>query len=647
MIRILKDGKMLDIQQSLLVELSSSFFESEVLTGSFSYPIQLPWTRHNQQILGTEREVSVVLDVDGLFVKNCVLNFKRKKDTCSGYLKFDLGELITEMKKDIRLLVDEKVVFDLGASNISAVMLAYVQREPSTVPVVFYPIKNMAFMETTEEMVGEFPWYQNMGYQNFFRYGGFEVGLNTPDYQTVPGVYLVWLLTACFSKLGYELKGEFVEDPEVRRWVLDCNTAVNFGAETGVNLYSFWVWKCLPSTSLVDLLKALREFEGVGCFVDAKLKTVTLSRMVSAVEGREFVDLRGCELVNFEYGFTESGGYVVNQFVEDKDVTWKTKKYRKNFQIGSGGTEVNLKIGTVMMIKEDRPFGAPGAKWLVPHVERPGNLLSISYFKSASYVADTNDKAMFKLTNEPSLRLLSYRGLVEDSTGELYPLATSIQTDINDDAIGSRMLQFDGGTGQWYTSLDKYYGFLHRGNPLQIDLLLPLGKVYELTDTSKKVMLTVDKEDKYFFMKRLQVEFPSKNGKVKVKADAVEIVNNDIVPMPVITPTIMVYVVIAEENVVSEGVGTGHYIRYADIVIRLYLDAELTEAAEVDDLTVYVRATDSAVGTEEYNFTVNASSLVIETGKMVFEEYSDNAGTVISQYSRFYSVVANENYYLG
>jgi len=213
------------------------------------------------------------------------------------------------------------------------------------------------------------------------------------------------------------------------------------------------------------------------------------------------------------------------------------------------------------------------------------------------------------------------------------------------------MLRFDGATGQWYTMLEKYYGLLDRGKILKTDLLLPLFKVASLLLLKTKCMLRIDNKERFFLLKKAQINFPAKKGLVKVSGDFFEVVSNDFTPMPVTTPTQMVYVVLRQENFFTEGAGSSHYIQSADIKLYLYLDELLTEPADVSELTVYVKSIDSMIDSmgfeDSYSFTFTGASELIFEQHLIFEEYSDGMGNPTYQYSINFSVVENENYYLG
>ncbi|WP_394995425.1 hypothetical protein, partial [Emticicia sp.] len=635
----------LDIEQRITIEMTSSYFDSELLVGGFSYPIQFAWNKHNERLLRNMTEVEVVLDVDGIFVKRCMLSFKRSDKVCNGYLKLDLGVVIGEMKKSIRQLVDEQVTLTASSAFLlSERMWDFAQAAPSSVPFVFFPMKNPVFSEPTADLVGEYAWYVNSGYINYVQAGIFDVE-SEYSYNAVPSVYLTCVLKKCFEKLGLLLSGEFIEDEEVKTWVFEGCVSTNWSI--GQGNYVVDVWKYIPDVSLADLLKYLRDFEGVGVFVDWDKKTAEMVRMTEKAGDRSYVDLTGCELAKYEYGIAEKTGYVVRQMVDDADLEWKSRKYKNSFSIGKAEKEVDLKIGTVLMATDAKPVG--GGEWLLPTMQKPGNILHDSFAKSSSYSVDTDDRASYKLTHEPKIRLLSYRGLQEDSVGILYPYATSTQATIDGTVVGNRMLRFDGASGQWYSQTEKYYSLLDAARPLQMELLIPLSKFGEI-DLKEKVMMKIDRQKRLFFLRKPLFYFPAKNGKVKMQGDFVEILMKDFVPMPVTTQLQTVYAVIDLSNFVTEGVGPGgfgYYKEFVDVRIKLYLDEALTIPADVTELSVYVQIIDTNSGTEEQVFTLTTSSLLIAEGVLVKDETYNFDGIVIEQYTRSYSILANENYLLG
>lgn len=643
MIKIQIAGEYLDIEQKLTIEMTSSYFDSEFLVGGFSYPISFAWNNHNQRLLRGMSEVEVILDVDGIFVKRCMLTYKRSDKVCSGYLKLDLGVVIGEMKKSIRALVDERVTITASAAIwLSNALWAYAEAEPSSVPFVFFPMKNPVFSEKTADLVDELAWYENTGYVNLVNNGIFLIE-SEYSYNAVPSVYLVWLLKKCFEKLGLTLTGELIEDAEVKSWVIEGNVATNWSVGAGTFVVD--VWKYIPDVSLVDLLKYLREFEGVGVFVDWDKKTAEMTRITVKASDGNYVDLTGSELVKYEYSTPDSSGFLVKQMVDDADIVWKNRKYKNSFTIGKGEKEVTLKIGTVMMKTEAKPVGV--GDWIVPYSEKGGNLLHASYSVSNSYAVDTDDKDSYKLTNEPKIRLLSYRGLQEDSEGIIYPYATSTQATVDETVVGSRMLRFDGSTGQWYSQTEKYYTLLNEGKPLQMELLIPLSKFGEI-DLKEKCMLRIDRQKRLFFLKKPLFYFPSKNGKVKMQGDFFEVVMNDFVAMPVVTPLQMVYVVIELNNYTYEGGGgAGYTLEYADVYIKLYLDEGLTVAADVAELSVFVAVDDSISGISEEGYVMLDSSLQIGDAVLIREETYDGEGAVTSLHTKVFRILTNENYLLG
>lgn len=645
MIRIQVAGEYLDIEQKITIETTSSYFDSELLVGGFSYPISFVWNPHNERLLRNSSEVEVVLDVDGVFVKKCVLSYKRNKSVCSGYLKLDLGVVIKDMKQSIRALIDEKVTLTASAAIwLSNEMWKFAEATPSSVPFVFFPMKNPVFSEPTADLVEKISWYVNTGYVNYVQAGVFDVE-SEYSYNAVPSVYLVYALRKCFEKLGLTLSGEFVENEEIKTWVFEGAVATNWSI--GQGNYVVDVWKYVPDVSLVDLVKYLRDFEGVGTFVDWDKKTVEMVRLTEKTADDSYIDLTGCELVKYEYGIAEKTGYVVSQMVDDTDLEWKNRKYKNSFTLGNGEKEVSLKIGTVMMITENKPFG--GGQWLIPMAQRPGNLLHGSFSESSSYSVDSEDRASYKLTNEPKIRLLSYRGLQEDSIGVLYPYATSTQATVNGTVVGSRMLKFDGATGQWYSQTEKYYSVLDSLRPLQMELLIPLAKFGQIR-LSEKIMMKIDRQKRLFFLKKPLFYFPAKNGKLRMQGDFVELLNKDFVPMQITTQLQDIYVVLEFANYFVEGTGageSGYYREYVDVSIKLYLDEALTIAADVAELTVYVEIEDSITGVEEQVYVLTNASLLIAENMKIKDESYDLSGQLIEQYSRTYRLVANENYLLG
>ncbi len=618
MIRIYLNNTLLDLDQSITVEFNSPWF-SENLVGEFSYPISGPMTPRNLALLRGKSTAEVLVDADGIFIKKCSFEYRLSEHQFSGYLKLDLGTVITKMKTKLRELITTVVTIPESEFGIGLDLHGYNQKPVGSVPVCFPVIKNKLFIEEgfapEEEALSN---YSRLNYVNF--QAGGSLALDSPTvqgYHIVPQVFLTWLLKECISAVGYTGTGEFLADPEIQSWIL-CNNVATDWVNDDRTSYQIKIHQHLPDITFIDLLKALRKDESVGIFVDNASGTMELKRLTTAILESDTLDLVGTELAGWQYQVQESTGYKILASIDSDDLMYSANRHKSSFIVESGETEVECSFGTMLMTTEPHPIAPSGigvGTWIIPEIRLPGNILNKDYHESVNYVEASSTQAEFKPVNETELLLLSYRGLQYGTGALTYAYATSIQQNARSETVGTRCTRFDSATGRFYTSLDQHYGFMAVARKLEASALIPVSKLPQLK-LSKKIKLRFTNAARFFIIEQMRLKLPAAHGKVLASMQLYELSLRDVVAQQSVTPEFEVWVSIHLENYDSIGDQNGEK-HWADVVIRVWLDAGLTQPASISNLTVYYKSTDSTGFVTDYTALMNTAETTVITHILV------------------------------
>lgn len=644
MIRIYVNNTLLDIDQKLTIEQNSPWFNDDII-GEFSYPMSGPMTLNNTNLLRGKNKVDVQIDADGIYLKKCILEYRLSEDKFQGYLKIDLGVFVDLLKKNIRELIRHQVSIVESEFGLNLDLHGYNIKEIGTVPICFPVIKNKLFIE--EEFTpeaSELSNYNRNDYLNFQAGAAVDVdnSLNQGSH-VVPQVFLTWLLKELAGTLNLTPTGEVLSDPELKTWIILNNVAADLRMDDRTR-YDINIYQHLPDITFADLLKALRKDESIGAFIDLAAGTMEFKRLTETIVDSTIVDLNGSELVGWQNQIQEADGYNIRANISDKDEMYKLTRHKSSFQVATAAKEIDLSFGTLLMTKETHPTnGGPTGigDWLVPEIRMAGNLLNDDYTESVNFIEEQS-REDFKPKNETPLLLLSYRGIQYGSGALAYALATSTQYNARNEIVGTRCTRFDSSTGRFYSSLERFYGFLAKSIPIEANILVPVAKLPSIKLNSK-IRLKFENAARHYLITRSRINFPVNNGKVEMQLILAQISLRDVVTQQATTPGIDIYLVLSLENdnYINENMTDKDY---ADVVIRAYSDASLSDPLTVSDLTVYYKSTDSDNVTEEFTAVMSGSSITVQSQVLYRLHQYDYQDNTLQFYQKNFELMPSESY---
>ncbi|MFD1143047.1 hypothetical protein ACFQ4C_18110 [Larkinella insperata] len=476
----LSPGQRLTIEQA-----STLLIDDEKTPGSFSYPIRFPLDDHNQRFLGyayrpdvlnVKMELPVQVNLQGHLYRRCTMRYRISDMVGDGYLVIDSGEVADRLKKTtLAELLPAEMPFGMNLpfvrQELGTWMQYYASQAPGLEPFTFFPIRADGFMDDIKEFNSEkMPGYVQRFYLNSFGRSGFRTD-SPGNYglHAVPQFYLVYILKQIMAGLGYQLEGDWIEDPETQRLVVMNNTAMVANIKTGA-VYKVNPGLSVPEMTAGDFLKAVCQRFGLIVLYDANSSCARIRTFTSILKSN-IVDLSTYQLQGYSVEGAEQQGYSVRDFIDEKDRLFANTRVTPKI-VGTGKTDVQLRAGAPKMIREANEF-INGGIWRTPYTGDPGNLLDIIYNGSSRYLKDG------KRPNLPSLRFVSYRGMQPDFVGNLYPQALSDGLDSLLARVGPAT-EFDGQFGLWEQRLKRYYFFRNNSRKITANLLLPVSELSRL-----------------------------------------------------------------------------------------------------------------------------------------------------------------------
>lgn len=505
---IIGDGITLDVSDSakLVIEfVATTFNDSNLLAGSYSYPVTFPFTpknvgyfNHSQHLENREARVrrNVIIRLFGLAWKNAVLEYDISSKGYEGSLTIDNGAVANHLRdkriSDVFTKNEKgKISFssiDLGndAAGVTSKMVG--NNLPETGSYLCWPTfinpmitgENNDLVETAK--VNDF---NNMS----------EV-IDGQFYS--PMFNHVWILKEVCRWLGFSAEGSYLEDPFIGSLVI-----YNTGTRTGED------WKAqkkvrpaqhLPGISISEYLKAIRNDHRAMVYFDTLTKTAYFELSSVILESNNRLDLSDRQLedsLNIKRQ-TESSFRLVTK-TDDSDELYKELQFEKSVIVGydiQNSKEMPLSIGKPFM-RKGMLYGFPDVR--VPVVKQTGNIYTDSYKENQGIYNGGN---VFN-KNSYALRFLSYKGIQNIDPAGIFniPYATSDHfgnlglryTQALDQGGASGMInQFTLPYYQFYC-LSEQVNFKAQMDVLQFFNLQPLQKIL-LTDRNKvKVEALLDK----------------------------------------------------------------------------------------------------------------------------------------------------------
>lgn len=531
---------LIDAGQALTVEQASGWLADEKLPGAFSYPISAPLNEQNERFLqyawrpNAARPAMVIavnVRLEGVLYRRCLFSYRIYQGKIDGYLKIDGGEAWDSLRG--KALGDVlPATLHLGDGIFSGTYVSYKDRlkqialaPVATLPYTFFPIRNeLQFEEefTKDKLAG----FVRTGYLNNWDRFDFLVDTGAEFGHLIsPQFYLVWVLEQIFTAAGYRLAGDFPADPEIRR--LTILNLTGMAQQQGFNALAgniIFPAKHLPDLSVSDFLKVIKARFGLIYSFNATERICTIRRYVDAAAVRQIrQNWKAFQLAGYGIEEPAGKGYTVEEYLDPNDELYKIPDTSGNlkegtprrFVIGAGAEPVSLQVGTTNVTYITTPYDA-SRRWMVPFVRQAGNMLDIAYSGSDRYARDG------RIVNPVGFRLLSYRGMVPDSAGTVYPLGTPDVRDGRQDVISQTSIDLAGRYGGWSKGLRLYYHFLNNTRKVTTNLLLP-AQALSVLQLHEPVQLELDNQLASYLPLQVQAEAPGTGGRLKTNLEALTI----------------------------------------------------------------------------------------------------------------------------
>lgn len=488
---------------------------------------------------------SVRIYLGGIYYRTGKLVYKgSKNDYHDVELVIPPDDVVQSMQGAMLQDFDYSGPFDMAPpfaptmAEVDALYLARVGTIDDT-PFVFPVIKNAGLLGDSDFYGGPDPDVEDYtGYVNLYNTSGsflnYNLAANKYYVQPfTPCFYLVYIIQQLFSAFGYSINGQVLEEDETKRQVVLTNylhtvvIEVNAGSATYNNGdESIDVGYCLPYMTCLELLIAIQQrFAAVFNFrpgMSCELKTFN-----EVLDGSDAMDLDAYVAIGAEYAYEPGDGYVLEQQSEDLDelarpddedidtdliaevyddlatlitlgtategalalvrnenyiyrygnVGSSTQEWRPYQpylypeRSGDEGTSVSIGVSLTRMERLER---STGNDWLVPSVNMVG------YTKDDRW-------HMLGPNHVTKLRLLYYRGMVDDEAANDYPFAT-VGIGTVDGTTVSGATDFEriqGDDGIYQKRWQRWLNVLQNGRSITAFARLPLHMVTSFDFTRK------------------------------------------------------------------------------------------------------------------------------------------------------------------
>ncbi|QIP14757.1 hypothetical protein G8759_20110 [Spirosoma aureum] len=648
--------------QNLITEQAVAWLTDDELPAEISYPIDAPLNDANKKFVGygyrvdaalPRQNLPVSVQLEGVLYRRCVFSFKVQNGNLNGYLKIDSAEVYDKLRK-LSLLEAFPDVIRLGTGIIDAVgnvtpiladrMKAIAAMPPGQFPLTFFPIRNETFYEdslTAETLPGfTRQTYVNVwqrlptGQPGFHQDGGFVP--NEKGFTVVPQFYLSWVLERIMALAGYRIESSWLASDEVQRLVIVNQTAINskigpiFSDPTGIlHGHRVTAGMHLPDMSVSDFLKAIKGRFGLVFGFNANTRTCYMERFLDVVRAGAAIDLTDYQSGSYDIDSPEQKGFSVEEFIDEGDDLFKDQKGHvirpAPYVTGKGGQPISLKVGTCQMIIEPSPLSPTGqtAQWQVPTMRQAGNTLDPTYKVSQRYLNDQG-----KRQNDIGLKLLSYRGMTQDSAGHLYPFATNDVRDGRQIITGSQALTISGRYGAWRQFLRAYYYFRDNTQKVSVPLLLPVAVLAQLQLHRAVALCLEDQIRRIYLISKLQADSPGLAGKSMVRLEVLSLPSGIDQAADVDDPIVWVEWVASAETRTGS---IGNETTVKTYSVKFWADQAKTTPAVVSNLDLTLRRKRyvgydalTSLFREVYDegqlhYTANGTTQVLETNYIIMQ----------------------------
>ena len=434
------------------IELNNSLFnDGSKLTGSFSYPIAVAFTRTNKLLLGhaqaietgvKSKDIQVYAKIGGKNFRKCTLKVAVSEKSFDCNLEIDLGSINSYIAAT-KLTELEFATFTLGKTRdeISASMTAAaLNTNWKNIPYTFFPVRNYQFTGEAfarpaaepyfsgdpDNPVGvPGPYAEKSTLMNSTSVVNGQVKFNVQmpgddrgRYHTVPFFYLGYVLQTIADQLGFALKGDFMQHVDASKIVL-YNVNGTFISRATDDRYTsserqglfFKADDHLPAITISEFFKILSAEFCVRITPDIAAGELNVSWKKSVFQEPVYQRWEKKLLRIKKQDFEISDGYTLSAEIDQLDSD--AGQLVEEVVVGAGKEKIPIKAGALRMIEEVMP--GSNDLWEIPTDNRPGNIVDPMFSELENY------KALDNFADFP-VRFMIYQGMVAYGSNPLpYP----------------------------------------------------------------------------------------------------------------------------------------------------------------------------------------------------------------------------------
>lgn len=504
---IIGNGISLDVEHNskLTTEfVATTFNESAVFAGSYSYPIIFPFTdknvaffehSHHLENRSNRRAREVIISFFGMPWKEAILECQISRVGYEGTLKVDNGA-IAEWMRDVTLsgafssYEDGKIIhqsIELGNDE--------------------FAVQNNILNNRNPILGYVWPTYIN-SYATGILKSGDDTLINDFDNMSTlsvsklysPWFYHVWLIRKLCEWMGYKAVGSYLDDQFIRSLIV-YNTGMRTGADWKVQK-KINPAEHLPNMTIADYFKSIRNDHRVMIYFDSLTKTAHFELSSHLLESDSILDItEGIHYDSLLIKGQNDTSFKLLSKVDDNDELYKNVSYEKSVMVGydfKKFKELPLAIGRLYMAEGITIKSISNS--ILPITQQLGNIYSDSYNSDDYETVYNAGNEISK--NSFSFRLASYKGLQTlGISSHRLPYATSNEKG-NGGVVYSNSLDQGGARGLINQYTLQYYRFYCSSELVEVNVqmsvvdffnLHPLQKVYIKDRNSAKVEVLMDK----------------------------------------------------------------------------------------------------------------------------------------------------------
>lgn len=674
-IQILPSGEYLDLSKDTVatVELFSSIMnkESELL-GSYSQNFNLPWNEHNKRVLQNThllsssqayRTMQARIWLGATPWKVVVFKYCVNEGLIEATLNIDNGVAMNALKTNKLSLftgLQEDPIHFTSHEQYRNFLKATALAEPGVYPMVFFPIKNTAFIPEIEpDQQGNYPLisFPLCTYMNDWDavQQRFNIDLANPyKHLQTPAYYLVYVIRRVLTSLGYTPVGGWLDHPDTQRIVMLSAVGINNMADFLLPDAPFF-WPDMPFNEFFKVIR--NRFSLIISFNESD-KSCLIDSADLLFNRIDCIDLRGYQVKKMRDYLPEVTGYTITDKIEEKDELFNEELYPdaipEPIVVGDGANELELQGGSTKMLLENNPnYGNAQVQWRVPHIKQ--NFYTDNKYPGADPYTHFD-------RNKFGLRFLYYHGMKKDQAGNLYPYASADNLDLNGQALGEFSLT-PTENSRTRVTVEAFYNFKLKSKKIKVSYVLP-ERVFCSIVNHKRILVR-DLNDNVVSCVIDQLSADLGPGDT-VAAEAIMYVrpleNNlqaantgEDPPPPVDNGT--VYIRLSSENeqygiIGDYGPDMSYVMDTLDLRVSFFSDAAGTIPKSVTNLLVRYRTRQNSVDTEPLIFdtdiTITGTTGLLSQGlrSHYMESVRDENGNMVRgrEYVQFFNLVDTGQY---